>query len=80
MIVVRLLAGNNQEEISDMDTQELHDRGLKLRIDMFGREAVDKRVSAFGDFGKPLQTSSTLTHTGTFGAGRHSPQQQNLSS
>jgi len=55
MIVVRLLAGNNQEEISDMDTQELHDRGLKLRIDMFGQEAVDKRMSAFGEFGKPLQ-------------------------
>ncbi len=30
-------------------------RGLKLRIDMFGREAVEKRMSAFGEFGKPLQ-------------------------
>jgi 4-carboxymuconolactone decarboxylase len=38
-----------------MDVQELHDRGLKLRTDMFGREAVDKRMTAFGDFGKPLQ-------------------------
>src|SRR5713101_6954842 len=38
-----------------MDVQELHDRGLKLRVDMFGREAVDKRVNALGDFGKPLQ-------------------------
>jgi 4-carboxymuconolactone decarboxylase len=38
-----------------MDTQDLHDRGLKLRIDMFGREAVEKRMSALGDFGKPLQ-------------------------
>ena len=38
-----------------MDVQELYDRGLKLRIDMFGREAVDKRMSALGDFGKPLQ-------------------------
>src|SRR5215470_13443275 len=38
-----------------MDMQELHDRGLKLRVDMFGREAVDKRMSALGDFGKPLQ-------------------------
>lgn len=38
-----------------MDVQELHDRGLKLRIDMFGQEAVDKRTSALGDFGKPLQ-------------------------
>jgi 4-carboxymuconolactone decarboxylase len=41
--------------MSDMDMQELHDRGLKLRIEMFGREAVDKRVDALGDFGKPLQ-------------------------
>jgi 4-carboxymuconolactone decarboxylase len=38
-----------------MDTQDLHDRGLKLRIDMFGRDAVEKRMNAFGDFGKPLQ-------------------------
>src|SRR5258705_4638058 len=38
-----------------MDVQELHDRGLKLRVDMFGREAVSKRMNAFGDFGKPLQ-------------------------
>jgi len=38
-----------------MDVQELHDRGLKLRVDMFGREAVDKRMNAFGNFGKPLQ-------------------------
>jgi 4-carboxymuconolactone decarboxylase len=38
-----------------MDTQDLHDRGLKLRIDMFGREAVETRMNALGDFGKPLQ-------------------------
>lgn len=38
-----------------MDEKELHDRGLKLRIDMFGRDAVEKRMSAFGEFGKPLQ-------------------------
>jgi len=38
-----------------MDVQELHDRGLKLRVEMFGRDAVDKRMNAFGDFGKPLQ-------------------------
>ncbi len=38
-----------------MDDKELHDRGLKLRIEMFGRDAVDKRMNAFGDFGKPLQ-------------------------
>src|SRR5271155_4854118 len=38
-----------------MDEKELHDRGLKRRIDMFGRDAVEQRMSAFGEFGKPLQ-------------------------
>ena len=38
-----------------MDTQDLHERGLKLRTDMFGGAAVEKRMNAFGDFGKPLQ-------------------------
>jgi len=38
-----------------MDTQEQRDRGLKLRTEMFGREAVEKRMAAFGEFGKPLQ-------------------------
>jgi 4-carboxymuconolactone decarboxylase len=36
-------------------TKELHDRGMKLRIDMFGRDTVEKRMNAFGEFGKPLQ-------------------------
>jgi 4-carboxymuconolactone decarboxylase len=38
-----------------MDDKELYERGLKLRVEMFGREAVDKRMNAFGEFGKPLQ-------------------------
>jgi 4-carboxymuconolactone decarboxylase len=38
-----------------MDDKELHDRGLKLRTEMFGHEAVEKRVNALGEFGKPLQ-------------------------
>jgi 4-carboxymuconolactone decarboxylase len=38
-----------------MDTRELHDRGLKLRTDMFGRDVVEKRMNAFGEFGQPLQ-------------------------
>ena len=38
-----------------MDVQELHDRGLKRRVDMVGREAVEKRTGALGEFGKPLQ-------------------------
>jgi 4-carboxymuconolactone decarboxylase len=38
-----------------MDTTEQHERGLKLRTEMFGREAVEKRMNAFGAFGKPLQ-------------------------
>jgi len=38
-----------------MDEKDLYERGLKLRVAMFGRETVDKRMNAFGDFGKPLQ-------------------------
>ena len=38
-----------------MDTQELHDRGLKLRRELFGAEAVEQRTRALGDFGAPLQ-------------------------
>ena len=38
-----------------MDLQELEDRGLKLRVEMFGRDAVEKRTSALGEFGRPLQ-------------------------
>jgi len=38
-----------------MDDKDLYERGLKLRIAMFGRETVDKRMNAFGEFGKPLQ-------------------------
>ena len=38
-----------------MDQDEQYERGLKLRTEMFGREAVDKRMNAFGEFGKPLQ-------------------------
>jgi 4-carboxymuconolactone decarboxylase len=38
-----------------MDVDELHERGLRLRIELFGREAVEKRMGEFGEFGKPLQ-------------------------
>jgi 4-carboxymuconolactone decarboxylase len=38
-----------------MDHKELHERGLRLRTEMFGKDAVEKRMNAFGDFGKPLQ-------------------------
>ena len=38
-----------------MDNKEQYERGLKLRTEMFGRDAVEKRMNAFGDFGKPLQ-------------------------
>jgi 4-carboxymuconolactone decarboxylase len=38
-----------------LDETDQHARGLKLRIEMFGRDAVEKRMNAFGDFGKPLQ-------------------------
>lgn len=38
-----------------MDVQEQYERGLSLRVEMFGRETVDRRMNAFGEFGKPLQ-------------------------
>ena len=38
-----------------MDHKEQRERGLKLRVEMFGREAVEKRMGALGEFGKPLQ-------------------------
>ena len=38
-----------------MDTQELYKRGLAVRKEIFGTEAVDKRMNALGDFGAPLQ-------------------------
>ena len=38
-----------------MNTQELHDRGLKLRREMVGAAAVESRVAALGEFGAPLQ-------------------------
>jgi 4-carboxymuconolactone decarboxylase len=38
-----------------MDTRALREKGLKLRREMFGRDAVDARMKAFGEFGEPLQ-------------------------
>jgi 4-carboxymuconolactone decarboxylase len=38
-----------------MDTQELYRRGVELRKQIFGSEAVDKRMGALGEFGAPLQ-------------------------
>jgi len=38
-----------------MDTQELYRRGLAIRKEIFGKEAVDKRMAAVGDYGAPLQ-------------------------
>jgi 4-carboxymuconolactone decarboxylase len=38
-----------------MDTRELGERGLRLRREMFGDDAVERRMNAFGDFGMPLQ-------------------------
>ena len=37
------------------ENNDQYQRGLKLRTAMFGREAVEKRMNAFGEFGKPLQ-------------------------
>ena len=38
-----------------MDTEHLYERGLKLRKKMFGDTPVEQRMSALGEFGKPLQ-------------------------
>ena len=38
-----------------MDTQELYKRGLAVRKQIFGAEAVDKRIGALGEYGAPLQ-------------------------
>jgi 4-carboxymuconolactone decarboxylase len=38
-----------------MDTNELADKGLKLRKELFGEKAVEQRMQAMGDFGEPLQ-------------------------
>jgi 4-carboxymuconolactone decarboxylase len=38
-----------------MDTKDLADKGLKLRKELFGEEAVEQRMTAFGAFGEPLQ-------------------------
>ena len=38
-----------------MDTRDLHEKGLKLRREIFGEEAVEQRTKAFGAFGEPLQ-------------------------
>jgi 4-carboxymuconolactone decarboxylase len=38
-----------------MDVRDLHDKGLKLRREMFGDAAVEQRMKAFGAFGEPLQ-------------------------
>jgi 4-carboxymuconolactone decarboxylase len=45
----------NREQGTDMDGDEQYQRGLKLRTEMFGRDAVEKRMTAFGELGKPLQ-------------------------
>src|SRR5205823_2125090 len=38
-----------------MDTEGLYQKGLKLRRQLFGSDAVEQRMKAFGTFGDPLQ-------------------------
>ena len=38
-----------------MTLRELYDRGLELRQAMYGKDMVEKRMNAFGEFGEPLQ-------------------------
>jgi 4-carboxymuconolactone decarboxylase len=38
-----------------MDTKDLAEKGLKLRKQMVGAEAVEQRMASLGTFGEPLQ-------------------------
>lgn len=38
-----------------MDMQELYKRGLGIRKEIFGKDAVEKRMAAVGEYGAPLQ-------------------------
>jgi 4-carboxymuconolactone decarboxylase len=38
-----------------MDTEQLNERGLKRRKEMFGSASVEQRMKALGEFGQPLQ-------------------------
>jgi 4-carboxymuconolactone decarboxylase len=38
-----------------MDLRALYERGLELRRRIFGKETVDRRMNALGEFGEPLQ-------------------------
>jgi len=38
-----------------MEVNELYERGLQLRRELFGEQAVAQRMQAAGDFGSPLQ-------------------------
>jgi len=38
-----------------MDLQELYRRGLALRKEIFGKDIVEKRMAAVGEYGAPLQ-------------------------
>jgi 4-carboxymuconolactone decarboxylase len=39
-----------------VDLKALYERGMRLRKQIFGDETVEKRMSAAGEFGAPLQT------------------------
>src|SRR5215472_6040802 len=53
-----------------MDTRDLHDKGMKLRREMFGRDAVEQRMTALGAFGEPLKTKSLAAIAMTAAIGR----------
>ena len=38
-----------------MDTRALYEKGLRLRREMLGQQAVEARMNALGAFGEPLQ-------------------------
>jgi 4-carboxymuconolactone decarboxylase len=53
-----------------VDVRELYERGLELRRKLFGDKLVEKRMSALGDFGAPLQT---IINAYTYGDVWHRP-------
>jgi 4-carboxymuconolactone decarboxylase len=46
---------SEKNEGATVDMRELYERGLKLRKQLFGDDAVEKRMHALADFGAPLQ-------------------------
>lgn len=58
---------------SNVDTSELYARGMRRRKKMFGAADVEKRMTAAGEFGAPLQNIINAYVYGASGSDRASP-------